>query len=150
MDDVTALIGRLIDQGTVPAESIVGCTKEEIEAVRVDQGVSRLPGSFESFLNRAGRGAGLLLRGTHAFFPQILGLKAAARDLLADGEASLDLGPDALVIAMHQGYQVFWFPTVVVDEPNVLMYQEGDRSPRMVWGNFVDYLRDMVAEIDHR
>ena len=113
-----------------------------------DQQVSRLPSAYISFLKRIGRGAGNLLVGTDAFFPRIIGLKAAAIELFAEDSAPVHLNPDVLVIAMHQGYQVFWFPTVMLDDPMVLMFQEGDRGPLRNWGSFSAYLSDMIKEIE--
>jgi hypothetical protein len=102
------------------------------------------------YLKRIGRGAGPLLRGTDAFFPQILGLKPDARDLFKETNSGMELGPDAFVIAMHQGYQVFWFPTVMEDDPIVLMYQEGDQDVLREWDNFTAYLNDMINGMHRR
>ena len=49
---------------------------------------------------------------------------------------------------MHQGYQAFWFPTVMADDPQVLMFQEGDQGPAREWESFSAYLNDMVSEIE--
>ena len=56
--------------------------------------------------------------------------------------------PSRLVIGMHQVYQFFWLPTVAPDDPKVLMFQEGDRTPHREWGTFSSYLNDMIKEIE--
>jgi hypothetical protein len=101
-------------------------------------------------VKRIGRGAGPFLQGTDTFFPRVLGLKADARDLLRENKSGIELGPQALVFAMHQGYQVFWFPTVINDDPKVLMFQEGDRGVGREWASLAAYLDDMIKAIDQR
>jgi hypothetical protein len=148
MNDINKVLDHLVDEVLAPGEPPQGCSDSEIEDLTADQHVSRLPPAYITFLKRIGRGAGELLVGTDAFFPQIIGLKAAAIELFAEDSAPVELNPDAFVIAMHQGYQVFWFPTVMQDDPTVIMFQEGDRGPLRNWDSFAAYLSDMIKEIE--
>jgi hypothetical protein len=145
MESLANVMRQIRDREVVSLDLLMGCTDEEIEELKVDQGVSRLPASYEWFLRTMGRGAGPILRGTHAFFPQLLGLKAAGIELLAENNAEDVIMPDAFVIGMHQGYQLFWFPSVSLTEPPVLMYQEGDRANSRKWEDFETYLTDVIS-----
>jgi hypothetical protein len=148
MNSIKEILDHLVDEVLNPGESIQGCSDSEIEEIMADQHVSRLPPTYITFLKRIGRGAGELLVGTDAFFPRIIGLKAAAIGLFAEDSAPVQLNPDAFVIAMHQGYQVFWFRTVTEDDPMVIMFQEGDEGPLRSWESFSAYLCDMIKEIE--
>src|SRR5688572_12766779 len=98
----------LIQRGMANPETITGCTPEEIDEVRQDQGVEQLPAQYEDFLRVMGRQAGKLLVGTDFFYPQILELGQDGRELLAENDAEDLMAPDCLVIGMHQGYEMYW------------------------------------------
>lgn len=144
MVTIDGLIDYLVEAGS-PGDRFAGCTSAEIEAIRLDQGVPLVPRDYARFLEMVGREAGLLLRGTDAFYPEILGIKRDAQELLEGGGSGLRLEPESLVIAMHQGYQVFWFQSVREDAPRVLMHQEGSSGIMREWGSFVDYLISVHA-----
>jgi hypothetical protein len=82
--------------------------------VRVNQDLPLLPSEFVRYLERMGRRADHVLAGSTAFYPDILGIKQAARELLEESGVQLPFGPEALVVAMHQGYQFFWIPEVLM------------------------------------
>jgi hypothetical protein len=147
MSNINAVLDYLVNEVLTPAESPHGCSDSEIDEIMADQNVTRLPSAYACFLRRAGRGAGDLLVGTDAFYPRIIGLKEAAIELFSESPVPIQLGSDAFVIAMHQGYQLFWFPTVIPDDPEVLMFQEGDRGPLRRWESFSSYLNDMIKDI---
>jgi hypothetical protein len=148
MSEISEVLDHLINDVLAPGESAQGCSGSEISELMADQGVTRLPSAYICFLKRAGRGAGQLLVGTKAFYPQIIGLKSAAKDLFTEDGVVIELENDAFVIAMHQGYQVFWFPTVIGDDPKVIMFQEGDTGPTREWVSFSAYLRGMIKAIE--
>ena len=148
--EVASILDRLVDEHLVPQEALRGCSTAEVKAVMADQDVARLPLSYLCYLRKIGRGAGEFLRGTDAFYPGIIGLKSATIDLLAENDVATELVPNAFVFAMHQGYQAFWFPSIVQDNPEVIMYQEGDKFPSRTWANFATYLGDMIKDIDRR
>jgi hypothetical protein len=112
----------MLDLGLGTADTIRRCRAEEVAEVRADQGVAQLPIQYEEFLLAMGRQAGELLRGTDFFYPSALGLPKDGRELLADNDASHLLPRDALVVGMHQGYQLYWLsPSGIV--------VEGERVP---------------------
>lgn len=143
---VDEVIDDLIARRILKRRWLQGCSAAEIEAVRVDQAVSRIPAPYVRLLGRLGRRAGPLLVGSDAFYPEILGLKEHSRQLLVEAAVGLSLGPDALVIAVHQGYQFFWIPSVLDDNPQVLQFQEGDDGPCQSWPGVAEYLRAMSEE----
>lgn len=148
MSEINAVLDHLINDVLTSGQSAEGCSDSEIAELMADQDVNRLPSAYICFLKRAGRGAGELLVGTKAFYPQVIGLKSAAKDLFAEDDVAIQLENDAFVIAMHQGYQVFWFPTVVEDDPKVIMFQEGDTGPLREWASFSAYLSGMIKAIE--
>jgi hypothetical protein len=148
MSDIELVLDHLINDVLTTRERPQGCSGHEIEEIMTDQKVDRLPQAYTCFLKRIGRGAGELLIGTDAFYPRLIGVKDAAIELITEDGAPIQLPPDSLVIGMHQGYQFFWLPTVAQDDPKVLMFQEGDRTPHREWGTFSSYLNDMIKEIE--
>jgi hypothetical protein len=148
MSDIELVLDHLMNDVLTPREQPQGCSDREIEEIMTDQKVDHLPQAYRCFLKRIGRGAGELLIGTDAFYPRLIGVKDAAIELLTEDGAPIQLSPDSLVIAMHQGYQFFWLPTVVPDDPKVLMFQEDDRTPHREWGTFSSYLNEMIKEIE--
>src|SRR5262245_23536290 len=118
--------------------SLVGLTEDEIRQLAEDQHVKSLPVAYLKFLRLMGRSAGLLLRGTDAFYPSIIGLKDDAKNLMeAEGFGGL-LPRDAFVFAMHQGYQVYWFQSTEGENPTVYLFQEGDGGVSREWPTFTD------------
>jgi hypothetical protein len=144
---VDLVIDNLVSDGVVAPRHLKSCTRAEIEPVRVDQDLPLLPPEFVPYLERMGRRAGHVLVGSSAFHPDILRVKQASGELLEESGVQLTLGPEALVVAMHQGYQFFWIPSVLATESEVLMFQEGDQGPRRSWPNFAEYLNTMAQEI---
>jgi hypothetical protein len=47
---------------------MLGCTPEQIEELKAIQGVSKLPGLYQEFLLKMGRGAGTLYRGVAFYY----------------------------------------------------------------------------------
>ncbi|MBL7508419.1 SMI1/KNR4 family protein [Frankia nepalensis] len=112
----------------------------EIGRVCEAWGVQSLPGRYREFLSLAGRGAGGILRGTDAFFPEILDMRRATDDFFADNPGGIDLPDGAVVFAMHQGYQVYWMDSISVEDPPVSLYMEREKSPMIRWGSFLEFL----------
>jgi hypothetical protein len=108
-----------------------GCSPDEVERVRVDQGVD-LPWSYECFLRSMGRDSGGIFAGSELSYPEVLGLRRDAQDLLRENGSTFTLPPDALVFWMHQGYQFAFMqgsegpnPTV---RPRTEVTDDGDGS----------------------
>ena len=77
MSGIDAVLDRILSEVLAPTEVVKGFSDSEITEVMADQDVDRLPLTYLRYLRRIGRGAGRLLVGTHAFYPQILGLTVA-------------------------------------------------------------------------
>lgn len=122
--------------------AVAGISKKEVVQIMSDQNVARVPTRYAEFLSLMGRRAGRLLAGTDAFYPDILGLKQDAFDLLEIDDCGELIPEGSLVIAMHQGYQVYWMSDLNSDDPPVYMYQEGDREISKEWGSFSSFLWD--------
>ncbi|MFJ4480493.1 SMI1/KNR4 family protein [Streptomyces xanthochromogenes] len=124
---------------------LAGLGLDEIEQIREDQRVDSLPLYYEEFLRRMGRCAGQFLIGTDAFYPELMGIKSDARELLAESDASHLMAEDSIVFAMHQGYQVYWLESSRDDDPPVAMYQEGGAELRARWESFSVFLIDQSS-----
>jgi hypothetical protein len=147
MAGVKRVLDQLVASGVVREGELTGCSPEEVDELRLDQGVSRLPEEYTCFLRLAGRGAGALMRGTDAFYPGLLGIRQDVESLLEDSGAEVALSADSFVIAMHQGYQAYWIPSVSAGRPEVVIFQEGDGDVRQRWSGVAAYLDDMAAAI---
>lgn len=119
---------------------IVGLSDDEIEAVRVDQGVTQLPARYIEFLRLMGRKAGSILVGTDIFYPDTLGLKPDGKQLLEENGLAVLISENSVVFAMHQGYQVYWMTSDGFGDPPVFMYQEGDETVSSTWPSFSAFL----------
>jgi hypothetical protein len=132
---VDAVIDALLEMRS-PGDLFEGCTDAEREAIRADQRVSLLPREYDRFLERVGRRAGTFLRGTDAFIRNYL---AEIERTRAAGRRRRRRASWSLVIGMHQGYQFYWFPSILEENPEVFMYQEGSGIVRE-WSDLADCL----------
>ena len=130
------------------AVDAVGCTDDEVAQVSADQGRT-LPGTYRCFLKVMGRDVGGLFGGALASYPHILGLRAAAIDLLRDnGERNADvfaLPDDAIVISFHdQGYAFQFIRASLGDDAPVEMWTEGPAMDRteVVAASVLDWVRN--------
>jgi SMI1/KNR4 family protein SUKH-1 len=117
-----------------------GVTDAEIQEIRRDQALPSLPGRYVEFLRTMGRDAGPLLRGTDAFYPAIIGLRQEAVNLLEENNVAGLVPDDAVIFAMHQGYQLYWMLGWAAADPPVRMYQEGDATWSQEWPSFTQFL----------
>jgi hypothetical protein len=113
----------LVRQGEATEATIIGCSAAEIETVEADVG-RPLPLAYREFLAKMGRGAGSFFVGTDLFYPILLGLTQAARDLVAEDEVELVLPEDAIAFLMHQGYQFMFIRANKGEDPAVYYYME--------------------------
>jgi hypothetical protein len=84
-----------------------GCTEAEVAAVAADQGL-RLPSSYRVFLQLMGKHRGALMSDTVVGYPEIIGLRDTVETLVDEHSEPHALPNDAVVFALHQGYE-FWF-----------------------------------------
>lgn len=125
----------------------VGLGSDEVAAVARDQGLSELPGAYDGFLRSAGRRCGDLWLGSAAFYPDILGLRLAATDLLEEANAALRLAPTDIVVAMHQGYE-FIYLSGPGEDPPVRVYSEGDVVSRELGPQFSSFVLAALAGVE--
>ncbi|MFE3785941.1 SMI1/KNR4 family protein [Amycolatopsis sp. NPDC059090] len=142
---VNDLADYLCAHGIAEPATIVGCRPAEVEQVRADMRIQRLPAQYEQFLLRMGRGAGGLLRGSDFFYPAILGLSADGRDFLEEnGTASL-MAPGSIVIGMHQGYRLYWLECGEPSGP-VRCYTENADDLDASWPSLLAFLASAADE----
>ncbi|MFE4516000.1 SMI1/KNR4 family protein [Kitasatospora sp. NPDC056783] len=99
---MAGVMSRILDAYPGSLDGAVGLTPEEIALIEEDQGVT-LPEDYREFLALAGGGGFRAFQGESYEFPEILGIKEYARDILeeaAPGE-SLD---GCVVVLGHQGH----------------------------------------------
>lgn len=135
-DSITELAETLVGHGLASPDTIRGCTAEEVAEVAADHGVPSLPAQYAEFLRVMGRQAGDLLRGTDFFYPGILGLDVDGRELLVENDAAGLLPAGALVIGMHQGYELYWLST----SGEVSWYKEGRPDVHRTWPTLLTFL----------
>jgi hypothetical protein len=109
MLDPKSLCERLIASGIATPGSISGCSSEEIGSIEKRLGLP-LPGTYVDFLRVAGKRAGAFMRDIDVFYPNMLGLRERAEEILENWEEGRLLLPDdALVFAMRTGEQFMFF-----------------------------------------
>ncbi len=143
-DRITKVAEILVRQGVATENTITGCSTKEIEEVESDVG-RPLPLSYREFLAKLGRGAGSFYVGTHLFYPTLLGITAAAHELVAEDEADIVLPKDAIAFMMHQGYQFMFVRADEGEDPPVYYYMEQS-------GEFVkkaDQLSQFLMDVAH-
>lgn len=113
----------LLRRGTATEDTIKGCSADEIEEIESDVG-QPLPVAYREFLSKMGREAGAFYVGTDMFYPNLLGITEAARDLVREERSDIVLPDDAVVFSMHQGYQFLFVRSGDGDDPPVYYYME--------------------------
>lgn len=139
---MTTEIERILEEIVAgeDAAAVVGITDDEIAEICQAWGVEQLPAAYREFLRRMGREAGWLLRGTCAFYPEILELPEMVTEFFSEDEGGMPLPDDAVVFAMHQGYQVYWFTSLKSSNPEVVLYMERRTEPMETWATFDAFL----------
>jgi hypothetical protein len=130
------LADMLVACGLASAETIHPCNATEVAEVSVDRGLSRLPAQYDEFLRLMGRQAGELLVGTDFFYPRILGLETDGRQLLLENSAFHLFPADAIIIGMHQGYQLYWLSS----SGGVSLYTERRQDIDKSWSTLLECL----------
>lgn len=145
-DRVQTLVAAIVDGVTATAEQLRGLTRAELDEVERDQ-AAPLAGSYRRFLELVGRGAGRFLQGSDVFYPAVLGLGRAARELLEENGVPFAWTTGDRVILMHQGYQ-FDFLRGTGPDPEVWYYNEGTMAgaPLRSHPRFTDWLREQVGQ----
>ncbi|MFI5531255.1 SMI1/KNR4 family protein [Kitasatospora sp. NPDC051853] len=143
---VRSLTAAVVDGTTATADRVRGLSGAELDRIERDQ-AAPLGAAYRCFLERVGGGAGHFLRGTDVFHPRVIGLGAAARELLAENDVPFALTDSDRVFLMHQGYQ-FEFLRGPGPDPEVWSYCEGGTFgdvPTLRFARFTDWLRAQVT-----
>ncbi|MGT2526144.1 hypothetical protein ACU4GG_02220 [Streptomyces nojiriensis] len=144
---VRALAAAVVDGTTAAAEQVWGLSDHEIGRVECDQSAP-LADAYRCFLALMGGGAGHFMQGTDVFYPAVIGLGQAARELLEENNVPFVLTDSDRVILMHQGYQ-FDFLRGAGSDPEVWSYCEGggpDDVPKPSFARFTDWLQAHVTQ----
>jgi hypothetical protein len=78
-----------------------GCSEEEIEEIRIAQGVDFLPNIYRQFLAIVGRADGHLFRGTDVCYPEVLENKGTAASLLYVNGNPSEMPQNSVVFSVH-------------------------------------------------
>ena len=132
---------RLVAEGLADARDLLGCSDEEIGAVVRAQRVIALPALYRDFLAVMGKRPYPLMQGTDWAYQDLLELRQDAAELLQENDVDEAVLDDALVIAMHQGYVLYYIPhaSTAPADPPVWTYVEGE-EPRQSFGTFREFL----------
>lgn len=119
---------RLLAQGLAGPGDFLGCSDEEIAAVVRAQRVVALPALYRDFLAVMGKRPYPLMQGTDWAYRDLLELRQDAAELLTENDLDPSMLDDALVIAMHQGYVLYYIPhaSTAPADPPVWTYVEGE------------------------
>jgi len=140
------LATQLIRTGRASRSELIPCSEQEVQELEELNGV-RLPAIYRSFLLRMGRGAGeYFLSDLHAFYPDLLGLREDAEELLEEDKADFRLPSDAFVFLDDQGYHFFYFLARDGDDPPLCHYTETEGRPRRSAVTLSEYLLACAAE----
>lgn len=132
---------RVVGEGLAAAGDFVGCSDEEIAAVVRAQRVVALPALYRDFLAVMGKRPYPLMQGTDWAYQDLLELRQDAAELLDENDVDQSMLDDALVIAMHQGYVLYYIPgaSTAPPDPPVWTYVEGE-EPSASFGTFREFL----------
>lgn len=142
---IDSIVKTLFDTGLAKPGGVVGCTPDEIHRLEQKFGVT-LPAVYREFLEKMGKNAGMLFRGTNVFYNRLFELRTDSEELLAENQESFHLSEDAFVFLMHQGYEFMYFSTNAGDDPPVFQYVEGMGPPSEVCSSFSAFLVDSVQK----
>ncbi|MGW6623102.1 SMI1/KNR4 family protein [Nocardia sp. NPDC055002] len=134
--DIEMFSHELIESGFATSDTIIGCDSAEIAQVYsiAPEGFP-IPDEYRAFLEKMGKKAGTLFRGTDLFFPRMLDAVEAAEDVSGKG-LTLD---GRFFFGHHQGYKVYFFKR---GSGAVYGYQEGTSEEEKLADGFIEFLRD--------
>ena len=139
---VRSVVAAITDGSTASPGQLCGLSEDVIRLIESDQ-PARLAAAYRLFLQLIGSAAGFFLAGSAVYYPAMLGLKEAARDLLSENASPFAFEDSDRVFLMHQGY-CFDFMRGSGPDPEVWSYSEGSSAgnvPERTFGRFTDWLR---------
>jgi hypothetical protein len=137
--------GYLVSEGLAKSENFTGCTEEEIQHLMDVQQVEKIPKLYYDFLILMGKRPYPLMVGTDWSYKHLLEIKEWSIELIQEEGEDPSLLDDALVIAMHQGYMMYYIPfiSMVSEDPPVWVYVEKE-APKMIALTFREFLLQVV------
>jgi hypothetical protein len=141
---ITEFRDHLVAEGLAAAGDFAGCSEGEIQHVMRAQLVLGVPALYRDFLSVMGRRPFPLMQGTDWAYSDLVELKQDSVELLEENDLDPAMLDDALVIAMHQGYVIYYIPSASTApaDPPVWTYAEGGR-PTASFGTFREFLRSL-------
>lgn len=100
---VRSVVTAITDGSTASPGQLCGLSEDVIRQIESDQ-PAPLAAAYRLFLQLIGSSAGFFLQGSDVYYPQVLGLKEAACDLLSKNESPFLFEDSDRVFLMHQGY----------------------------------------------
>jgi hypothetical protein len=137
---VRAVVDAITDGTTARPDQLQGLSAEAVLEVERDQ-QAPMADAYREFLSLIGGGAGRFMRGEDVYYFRVLGLGAAARELLEENDSPFRFEPTDRVFSMHQGYQ-FEFMRGTGPDPEVWSYSEGMHAdiPVRSHASFTDWI----------
>jgi hypothetical protein len=139
------LVQRLSDSGLVSPKELRGCSLGEIHKVESAFGI-RLPAVYIMFLKTMGKSAGRFLKGSSAFYPELLKLRGYAEELLREDSVEDQLTKRDFVFFVHQGYQFAYFQLDEGDDPPVWCFAEGWEAPVRKFDSLSEFMMRMATD----
>lgn len=144
-EEIETILSPLVERGIVAWDDFVGCDDDEIEEISNPLPMP-LPAAYLAALHCFGKGASFLWRGTDFHYPELLGNRESAEELLDWIDAGFRLKETDFVFLDHQGYQFLYFQLGAGDDPEVSYYIETEKEPRKVYDSFTAWLRAYLKE----
>ncbi|NGN63761.1 SMI1/KNR4 family protein [Streptomyces sp. A7024] len=143
---IAAVASAIVDGITAIPGQVRGLSEETIREIERDQ-PAPLCEAYRCFLSLLGGGAGRLFQGTDVFYPDVMGLREGALELLEENGFPFELQETDRVFYMHQGY-LFWFLRGTGPDPEVWGYGEGqhENQPILDSDRFTDWVRAMAEQ----
>jgi len=138
-------ISQLQESTILENGDIEGCDREEIQEIEQKEDVS-LPAAYVLFLQEIGKSAGDFLRGDDLYFPEMIGLKNGANELIEESNAAVELTDSEFVFAGHHDYVYLYFDTNHDEDPPVYRYVEGDENSEKVFEHFSEWVESSVQD----
>jgi len=141
----TEFESRLIEEDLAIEPTIRGCTLAQVAEVEARHG-HPLPSEYREYLMAMGLEAGEFLRGSHAFYPEILELNDWTIEALAEGGLTFDFKTTEFVFLNHGGYLAYYFDTADGADPPVWFFRESNPQGEQVADSFTAMMDQLFAD----
>lgn len=125
---------------------LTGGPMDAASIARLEEHLERpIPPAWRAYLAIAGSAPPPMLVGSDCFGDYLFELNGWAVELLKESGDPFSLPDDAIVFAMHQGYQFLYFISDgVTDDPPVYLYFENRPEPERAFARFSDWVAAIV------